>query len=71
MDQDIMIPSLGTEVGLGSHDIVLDGDQAPPRKQVQERPLPAFRPTAVARSPISATAELLLDFGAPIVSLER
>jgi len=36
MDQDIMTP-LGTEVGLGSHDIVLDGDHAPPRKRAQER----------------------------------
>jgi len=30
---------LGTEVGLGPGDIVLDGDPAPPRKGVQQPPL--------------------------------
>jgi len=50
---------LGTEVGLGPDDIVLDGDPAPPLKGAQQ-----YRPHlsahfALARSPISATAELL------------
>ena len=51
---------LGTEVGLGPGDIVLDGDPAPPRKGAQ--PAPTFRPVSIMakRSPISATAELLL-----------
>jgi len=36
---------LGTEVGLGPHDIVLDGDPAPPpRKEVQQPPLLLFLP---------------------------
>jgi len=56
----IRIP-LGTEVGLGPGDIVLDGDPAPP----MERGTAAItfqRMSFVAkRSPISATAELLLD----------
>jgi len=49
---------LGTEVGLSSVDIVLNGDPAPPRKEAQQ--LPTFRPMSIAakRSPISATAEL-------------
>jgi len=51
---------LGTEVGLGPGDIVLDGDPAPPRKRAQQPP-PTFRSTSIAakRSPILATAELL------------
>ena len=46
---------LGTEAGLGPGDIVLDGDPGPPTA-------PNFRPMSVVakRSPISATAELLL-----------
>jgi len=48
---------LGTDVGLGSADIVLDGVQLPPRKGTQQPPL--FAQFALARSPISATAELL------------
>ena len=51
---------LGTEVGLGAlgpGGIVLNGDPAPPRKGAQQAPI--FRPTALARSTISATAELL------------
>jgi len=50
---------LGTEVGLGPGGIVLDEDPAPPRKGAQQPP-PTFWPTALVRSPISATAELLL-----------
>jgi len=40
-----------------------DGDRTPPWKEAQQ-PLPRFlnfRPIAVARSPISAIAELLLN----------
>jgi len=51
---------LGTEVGLGPGDIVFDGDPAPlSQKDAQS---PTFRPmsTVAKRSPISATAELLL-----------
>jgi len=50
---------LGTEVGLGPGDFVLDGDQAsPPPKGAQ---LPNFWPMSIVakQSPISATAELL------------
>jgi len=52
---------LGTEVGLGPGDIVLDGTQLPPRKWAQQ-PLPTFRPMSIVAkwSPISATAESLL-----------
>jgi len=47
---------LGKEVGLGPGHIVLDGDPAPTAAP------PHFRPTPIVakRSPISATAELLL-----------
>jgi len=51
---------LGKEVGLGSGDIVLDGDPAP-RKKAQQ---PAtFRPMSIVakRWPISATAELSFE----------
>ena len=48
------------EIGLGLGDIVLDGDPAPQRKRAQQPPL--FGPCHVAkRSPISATAEFLLQ----------
>ena len=52
--------SLGTEVGLGPGNIVLDGDPTSPRKWAHQ-PL-AFRPMSIVakRSPISTTAELLL-----------
>jgi len=52
---------LGTEVDLGPGDIVLDGDPAPPRKEAQQPPR-TFRLMSIVakRSPISATAELLL-----------
>jgi len=62
MDKDATDP-LGTEVGLGPGDIVLDGDPAPPPRteRGQQHP-PSFRPMSIVakRSPISATAELLL-----------
>jgi len=50
---------LGMEVGLGSGDIVLDGDQLPAPKRGTAAP--AFRPMSIVakQSPISATAELL------------
>ena len=49
---------LGTEVGLGPGDIVLDGAQIPHPKKEHA---PNFRPTSIVakRSPISATAQLL------------
>jgi len=53
---------LGTEVGLGPGNIVLDGDPAPSRKAAQQPPpnFSAYVYSIVAkRSPISATAELL------------
>jgi len=50
--------ALGTEVGLGPGDIVLDGDPAPPKKGHSTG---TFRPVSIVgkRSPISATAEHL------------
>ena len=50
---------LSTEVGLGPGHIVLDGDPAPPHEKGTAA---TFRPmsTVAKRSPISATAELLL-----------
>jgi len=59
---------LDTEVGLGSGDIVLDGDPAPPtEKGTVARP--HFRPMSIVakRSPISATAALL--FGVATVNI--
>ena len=64
---------LGTGVGLGSGDIVLDGDPAPPLKAAQQLSvgeLGAFTFRAISfrhmsvvakRSPVSAAAELLFD----------
>jgi len=51
---------LGTEVGLGPGDIVLDGDPAPPRKGARTV-VRTFRPMSIVAklSPVSATAELL------------
>jgi len=52
----------GMEVGLGPGHIVLDGDTAPPHGKGHNS-LPTCQPTfALARSPISATAELLSKF---------
>jgi len=53
---------LGTEVGLSTGDIVLDGDPAHPTETGTAAP-PTFRPTSIVakRSPISATAELLFS----------
>jgi len=51
---------LGTEVGLSPGDVVLDEDQAPPQKVAQP---PLFGPCVLwPRSPISATAELVILF---------
>jgi len=48
---------LGTEVGLGPGDIVLDGNPTPPQKLAQQ---PHYSVSVLAKwSPISATAELL------------
>jgi len=54
---------LGTEVGLGPGDIVLDRDPAP------QGTAPNFWPMSIVakRSPISATAEHLLNVGAPVI----
>jgi len=49
-----------TEVGLGPRGIVLDGDPAPPGKGAQQPPHFSAH-FALARSPISATTELLLE----------
>jgi len=49
---------LGVVVGLGSDNIVLDGDPAHPQKG-HSSPTPLFGPFALARSPTSATAEHL------------
>jgi len=49
---------LGTEVGLGPGHIVLDGDPAHPTERAQQSPHFSAH-FALARSPISATAELL------------
>jgi len=51
---------LGMQVGLGH--IVLDSDLAPPPPQKRSGTAPDFRPMSIVakRSPISATAELLL-----------
>jgi len=56
MDQD----ATWSELGLDPGDILLDGDPDPPWKGYSS--LPSFRPTSVMakRSPISATAELLV-----------
>jgi len=49
---------LGTEVGLGSGHVVLDGDPDPTERDIAP---PTFRPMSIVakRSPISATAGLL------------
>jgi len=53
---------LGTDVGLGPGDSVLDGDPAPTERGTAAA---TFRPMSVVakRSPISATAELLFGYG--------
>jgi len=57
--------SLGMEVDLGPGHIVLDGSQLPPPERGTAVPLfsaHVYCCQAVARSPISATAELLLGY---------
>jgi len=51
---------LGTEVGLGPDDIVLDGDPALSPKMGTAAPTFRLVSIVTKRSPISATAELLL-----------
>jgi len=51
---------LGTQVGLGLGDTVLDGDPAPPIERGTTAPTFRVMSTVVKQSPISATAELLL-----------
>jgi len=50
----------GTEVGLGPGDIVLNGDPAPPTKRGAAPHTFWLMSIVAKRSPISATAELLL-----------
>ena len=52
---------LGTEVDLGPGRTVLDGDPAPPRKE-HSSPLSYGAYLLWPRSPISATAELVITF---------
>jgi len=62
---------LGTEVGLGLGDIVLDGDPALPHGKVHSSPSHFSAMSIVAkRSPISATVELLLNVWTLVMSLE-
>ena len=63
--------SLGTEVGLGPYDIVLDGRPVPPSPQKRGRG-PNFRPMSIVAkgSPISAAAELLLRCGTKTVGMK-
>jgi len=51
---------LGTELGLGPGDVVLDGDPAPPKKGGTAAPTFRLMFIVAKRSPIAATAELLL-----------
>jgi len=53
--------ALATEVGLGPGDILPDRDPAHPHGNGHQPP-PTFRPIALARLMISATAELLLSW---------
>ena len=57
---------LGTEVGLGPSDIVLDWEPAPPTEGAQQPPTFLPMSTVAKESPISATAELLLLNEPPI-----
>ena len=54
---------LGMEVGRGLGDIVLDGDPGPRPGKGAQQPPPHFGPKSIVakRSPISATAEVLLS----------
>ena len=63
---------LDMEVGLGPGDIVLDGDPAPPTER-DTAPLATFRPMSIVakRSPISATAEHLLQLPAIAIAIAR
>jgi len=56
---------LGTEVGFGPGDIVLDGDPALPLKRGTS---PTFGPISIVakRLPISSTVEHLLRFGCKV-----
>ena len=53
---------LGTKVGLSPGNIMLDKDPAPPQREAQQPPPHFLAHFALARSPISATAELLFPF---------
>jgi len=54
---------IGTEIGLGPSDVVLDGN--PALSTERGTTAPTFRTVSIVakRSPISATAELLSDLG--------
>jgi len=67
MDQDV---TWCGGIGLGPGDIVLDGDPASPRTGELQSPIldpSLFRPMSIVakRSPIIATAELLLELARP------
>jgi len=53
---------LGTEVDIGPGHIVLDWEPAPPRKGHSSSPLFSALSIMAKRSPISPTAEHLLNF---------
>jgi len=59
---------LGTEIGLGQGDTVLDWTQLPPPTE-RGTVAPHFRPVSIVtkRWSISATAELLLDLVTPLL----
>jgi len=62
---------LGTEVGLGPGDIVLDGDPATAVERGTAAPPHTFRTMSIVvkRSPISATAELLFEISQLLTKL--
>jgi len=62
---------LDTEVGLGSSDIVLDRDPAPPPTERGTAAPHFLAHFALARSPISATAELLLQSLTELIAHEQ
>jgi len=47
MEEGLGLGHIGTEVGLGPDDIVLDRDPAPPPQKGHRSPLPNFRPISI------------------------
>jgi len=64
--------SRGTEVDLGPGHIMSDGDLGPLAKKGHSPP-PTFRPMSIVakRSLASVSADLILNFGTPLLSMER